>query len=625
MDDQNQQGQKEHSERAPCKFLRAIWAGFKSLCLWIWEWVPTHARISRFFKYAILLLALIINSKIIFDGFSYYLARRSLDAELERKTPPASIELLGVLTKRERAFVIDSLDTRCTERNQLAAFRLLDAELQPKMREAHFKSLELRSAIVVAIGAMETGHPDWSAVVDFTDLKKVVGEPNSTMSLLRDYIKPVSTATANDPKYVEASKALVEAIEKEAEPYRVKLAEYDKLRQAVREKLGKDSPDFNFVKVLEERIGRLREARKQNKDRLKDLDDVLTRYAVWTDALTGGAEDNPVLDEMAFQLGGDDRRKLQEIDCTRFEQYLQKVNGRSENLAATATTKSAGYVPRAWATISAVYREQMLGFLNSPPVGQTLFVTLFLGALGALTINALRLSKIGWWNPQPDPLWGELLLSPLLGALGAFGIFLLGSAGLLLSGDPKSTAGGATALSPFFIGMLGFVSGLLYDEAFGRVRRFGSQVFAGDTAIVVNTAEDIALADTLRAAKAASIAELVLKFGLGKRLAAESQFTLLVPSDDAMGRLTLADWREISEARTRPKFDNWLRRHHAPKRTTKGDVSAAPAEIQMDDNTKYPMLVENDVLKVGGIAVSKADISHGNGIIHILEGDLPKA
>jgi uncharacterized surface protein with fasciclin (FAS1) repeats len=279
----------------------------------------------------------------------------------------------------------------------------------------------------------------------------------------------------------------------------------------------------------------------------------------------------------------------------------------------------------AWNASWDYYHGQLLGFFNSPPVGQTLFVTLFLGALGALTINALRLSKLGWWQPQPDPLWGELMLSPMLGALGAFGIFLLGSTGLLLSGDSKTSAGGATVLSPFFIGMLGFVSGLLYDEAFGRVRRLGIQLFSGDAPVVLNTPEDQSLAQQLRDADASMVAELVLKFGIGKRIADEPEFTLLVPSDAAMGKLTLATWRDISEARTRPKFENWLRRRHALKRVAKTDAATAPIEIQVEDGKTYPVAVENDVLKINGIAVAKPDITWHNGFIHILDGDLPDA
>ena len=62
---------------------------------------------------------------------------------------------------------------------------------------------------------------------------------------------------------------------------------------------------------------------------------------------------------------------------------------------------------------------------------QTLFVTLFLGAMGALALNVLRMSNVGWWANQSEPLWGEIIVGPRLGALAAFGIFLIGSAGRL--------------------------------------------------------------------------------------------------------------------------------------------------------------------------------------------------
>ena len=39
-----------------------------------------------------------------------------------------SSKINGVLQKRERAYTIDTLEARCTERYQLAIFRTLDAE-----------------------------------------------------------------------------------------------------------------------------------------------------------------------------------------------------------------------------------------------------------------------------------------------------------------------------------------------------------------------------------------------------------------------------------------------------------------------------------------------------------------
>ena len=259
-----------------------------------------------------------------------------------------------------------------------------------------------------------------------------------------------------------------------------------------------------------------------------------------------------------------------------------------------------------------------------PLIAQTLFVTLFLGAMGALTINVLRLSKIGWWREQEAPAWGELLLSPFVGALAAFCIFLLGSTGLLLTSDVKAGQSGVTSLSAFFIGLLGFVSGLLYDEAFGRVRRFGTQLFGADEPNAIATPEDRSLAEALRTAKAAYVAELVLKFGIGKRIASEPGFTLLVPADEAMSRLTLQAWKEISEPITRSKFEAWFRRHHATKTVNKSDVAAGTVtEIQMETDAKYPLEIAEDLLLVDKIKVVQAGVEWGSGVIHVLEEDLP--
>ena len=500
-----------------------FWVGV----VWIWD---RRGRISRSFKYAYLFVALAITIKIVFDGFSFYLARRSIDAELDSKKI-SSLEYLGILAKRERAFVIDTLETRCTERNQLAMFRVLDAEMQQELQKAHLKSLELRSAIIVSIENIERDQPEWTGVVDLTDLKKEVRKATFAVALLAAVMKPAGTLKKDDDRYKDVSEKIIARIHADTTKEVAAVAAFAEMRQKAREKLGKDGEFFKSIELLERRLDRLKEARKENKLRLNaDLDDVMSRYAVWTNALTGGLGDNPVLDELAFQIGDDDKRKITDINCDRFETFFNKVTGNSGGLAKVkATTQEsandeprpaesatpapdtrnpppgdAGAEPAAAAASTGVwhdtkstllaawryYQGYLNIYFNIPPVAQTLFVTLLLGALGALTINALRLSKIGWWEPQVDPLWGEMILAPALGALAAFGIFLLGSTGLLLTGDAKSGVNG-TSLSAFFIGMLGFISGLLYDEAFGRVRRFGSQVFAGDTPVVVNTAEDI--------------------------------------------------------------------------------------------------------------------------------------
>ena len=578
---------------------------------------PTQAVTVRFFKYFFLLLALAITIKIVFDGFSYYLARRSLDSELESKKI-ASLEHLGILTKRSRAHLIDTLETRCLERDQLAMFRILDATLKQKLQDAHFKSLELRSKVFLLLGNIEKEHKDWAAVVDLAYLKEAPTQPTFTLARLRRFVRPAGSVSRDDPNYEIVSANILNLIDEQTRADVAALADYEATRRQAEEtitaKLGRDAPYLKSIEVLEQRLARLKDARAKNQAQLgSDNDDLLSRYAVWTEALTGGFADNPILDEMTFQLDQDDREKLGKLDCKRFGQYVEKVTGRPLDVSDVSK-----------AGLWEMYRGALYRFFNTPPVAQTLLVTLFLGALGALTINTLRLSKIGWWSAQPDPAWGELVLSPLVGALAAFGIFLLGSAGLLLTGDSKSGSAGATALSPFFIGMLGFISGLLYDEAFGRVRRFGAQFFAGDDPTVTAGPEDLSLAEALRTAKATYVAELFLKFGIGKRIASEAQFTLLVPSDEAMSGLTLQAWKEISEPITRSKFETWFRRHHATKNVNKSDVAAGTVtEIETEADAKYPLEIAEDALLVNKIKVVQADISWGNGVIHILEEDVP--
>ncbi|HKH03231.1 MAG TPA: hypothetical protein VKB08_21285, partial [Bradyrhizobium sp.] len=466
-------------------------------------------------------IALSINLKIVFDGFSYYLARRSLDTELESKKL-SSLEYLGVLQKRDRAYIIDTLETRCTERAQLAIFRILDAETHKALDHAYATSLAMKDNLAYLIGRIEKENKDLSDLVDLEKLRTEVNKPTFALSTIDRIVKPVDDDKRNDLTYQAAAKTVVDRLKETSRPYVDQLASQAKVRADAQKLLGKDSPLFSDVDVLERRLARLREQRKEIRQKLNpDLDEVLSRYAVWTEALTGSAGDNAVLDEIAFQLSDDTRTRLSKVNCERFEAYFTKVTGtplnKDEELARNE--KTSGF----WLTLAVApgaivqfYRSNVNAFFNMPSVAQTLFVTLILGALGALTINVLRLSKVGWWAAQSDPAWGELALAPTLGALAAFGIFLLGSSGLLLTSDGKSS--GATSLSAFFIGMLGFISGLLYDEAFGRVRRFGATFFAGDSPVIVISPEDRSLAEALRAAKASFVADLVLKFGIESEL-----------------------------------------------------------------------------------------------------------
>jgi hypothetical protein len=571
------------------------------------DWRPTA---SRFFKYAFLLIALSITVKIVFDGFSYYLARRSLDAELETKKI-SSLEYLTVITRQERALILASLETRCRERNQLAVIHVFNSELSHFSREA---AAAYRAAFAVKDELVDHIERNGARIINVNDARDKINKFNFDLSTLESTLVRLQGVT--DEQFNSFMRRPKELVEK-----------YRQISEAHGELLRKVSVnpellDLSHVQTLEDRLKRLKLLHDENKKKHGDWEEVLSKYAIWTEALAGRGQ-NPLLDEMAFDIKRDSEHpeRLSELKCGNLEQYYSAVNGVRFNANAQLEEDNSGGVRK-------YYQEALFSYFSIPPVAQTLFVTLFLGALGALTLNVLRLSKVGWWSKHDDPLWGELTASPLLGALAAFGVFLLGSTGLLLTSDFRSAQTGVASISAFFIGLLGFISGLLYDEAFGRVRRLGSQLFSdARTAVDSASSEDRSLAALLKTADAALAAELVLKFGIGSRIAAEPEFTLLVPSDQAMSRLTLQSWREISEPESRTSFEAWFRKHHAVKRVTSNDVLGSSAggsiaEIQVEDGTKYSLHVEDQQFTIGKIKVLKRDLEWHNGAIHILEEEL---
>jgi hypothetical protein len=329
-------------------------------------------------------------------------------------------------------------------------------------------------------------------------------------------------------------------------------------------------------------------------------------------------------DDIAYQMGKADPVPLKDQDCTGFDSYYELVTERvrsaqpllGKRWGDLSWGETFGIVPRA-------YHQYLLMYFQQPPAAQTLFVTLFLGALGALALNVLRMSNVGWWANQSEPLWGEIFVSPLLGALAAFGIFLIGSAGLLLTADPNGTQ----PLSAYFIGLLGFLSGLMYDEAFGRVRRAGTGMFSakpGEEAVNAR-AEDRSLADALRGKGASLAAGLVLKYGIGTRVSLESEFTQLIPSDEAIGALPLATWTKLNDPKS-DAFEKRYHKHHSDKRIAQKDVVGdAPTtlvkELRVDDATSYALVVDEGGFKIDNVPVLIADVIWNKGIVHILKGD----
>jgi Fasciclin domain len=569
-------------------------------------WLPRR-EVARFFKYLFLIVALLLTTKIVFDGYSYYVARRSIDAELDAKKI-SSLEYLTVLQERERALIRETQETRCNERIEIALYRVSDVQKDAPALGAYYKqTIDARGALIAELrenGAKFLQRPD--------EAREFANSGKFSVAVFRaKFMAKLPTVSETDPKYQD----FLGQIEKDLKPYNdLVLANPDlqKLADKVEDET-KNHWRMQAVRTLEDRLTRLAAERKKTEEMLgTDPDEILARYGVWTDALSGGLSENALRDEMAVKAGQENEASLASTNC------LQDQN--KVTAAATNGPSFSGVV--GW------YDTQLLTYFKQPPAAQTLVVTLFMGALGGLTVNALRLSQLGWWRGQKDPQWGEIFVSPILGALAALAIYLVGSAGLLLTSDFRASQNGATVLSASFIGLLGFLSGFLYDTAFGRVRRVGTQLFAGDTATdaAPNASEDDrSLAEALKGANASLAAGLLLSHGIGSKLASESGFTLLVPSDQAIGQMTLTAWNDITD-RTTDAFDAWYKHHHASQRVTKKDLAGPPVQppvqLELDDGKTVEVKVEADELKVGATKAMVADVLWKKGVIQILQDDL---
>jgi uncharacterized surface protein with fasciclin (FAS1) repeats len=141
--------------------------------------------------------------------------------------------------------------------------------------------------------------------------------------------------------------------------------------------------------------------------------------------------------------------------------------------------------------------------------------------------------------------------------------------------------------------------------------------------------EDRSLADVLRQNRAALIADLVLKYEIGKRITAEKEFTLIIPSDEGMGRVPLTSWNALNDPR-QDAFEKWIQRHHAAKRVMKSDVAKDStgkpvSALEMDDGTSYTLSLEGGDFKINNVRVLTADIPWGKGVIHIVTDELGDA
>jgi hypothetical protein len=248
----------------------------------------------------------------------------------------------------------------------------------------------------------------------------------------------------------------------------------------------------------------------------------------------------------------------------------------------------------------------------------TYLVTILFGMLGAVTICTLRLSQHGVWDEREDPPWSSILIAPLLGAVAATAIYLLWSVGLLVAAGSgtgrESSVGGAA-----FVGLLGFLSGLLHEDAFGKLKLVGEGWFRPDGAPDTGaTAVDRELAEKLREIGCHRLAELTLVHRPGKSLADRPEFTLVALDDEYLDNASDLVWFELRQRSGASMFDRMTL-------TRKLDLATPPAAVNTvaAPAVSVPAGKDGAFVKVGQARLDpQKQVAWRNGLIVSAGGEI---
>jgi hypothetical protein len=406
----------------------------------------------------------LITVRLVFDCYSFYMARRDIDAELQSKRV-SSLEYLNLLSQRGRALALTTLEARCLERAQLTLFRIAEVE-DDAIQKAYAALVEKKNAMIKALNESGLDRDKVEKVVKYVDgtqfehfeldgrlndlndgknpelfnkLKQTLDELRKQYMAvalqhapLRERIERITRAYPAYGELLAAKNAMIKVLnDSELDPSKVKgvtdyisggdfeLSQLDEKLKGLKdagsakqfENLMKniDEPRKQYsaialkhaavpgqigqidgtypptgrsfwtmdaIKTVVARIDQVRKEHEKIAERYTDIDEVLARYASWTNALTGGTADkSSVLDDVAYQVGSDDIRLLRDARCDRFKEYAA-VNRRL--LDDDPTAGKPWHKLRLVEMPGAAYRAyyQYLGwYFNKPPAAQTLLVT----------------------------------------------------------------------------------------------------------------------------------------------------------------------------------------------------------------------------------------------------------
>ena len=636
-----------------------------------------NTGLVRGLKYTFLFFALAVVIFFIFTIFSSYVDRRNFDAAIrEGANNSLTYEYMYYAFDGARDQLDNLLDARCAERDALAYYRLSTYHLRNAYSRIYQMTLASRGAIRQFIRAhtkvLDVGQTEAKLDVAWGVLlaSDLVFQPSVSEAQKAD-----TSAEFNNLQIEEAKRFDVQ-ISKDADLTRVReqinvdlsfdvsdpFKKLNKIYDNVANKFGSDKAVFDLtaVNALENQLKALNAsslqpywsrddlvartfiqrlildkvalngldvqgaaqlaskvinpARGTTQGNLEDLDCSRT-YRPLIDAVSGFFDKN-VSDGLIkgliakFDLKGEDAdSKIKAIIVDSWPKSGSKISAQG---VLGETPKSASIVTSAASTPGLLYF-----FLRQSTTAQTLLVTVLFGIAGALCLNCLRLSQRGAWSTIADPSTGEIALSIVLGGCAALIVFLLATLGLIVVSDGQSNAGNFSTVGASLLGVLGFISGLLNDSAFGRIRAVGRQFFGQEAEA---GAEDDDFVRLLKQLGCSCFARLAKIHSLSKQYGT-AEFTLFVPFDGFFEGLTLAQWDKLAEPDDDRFFKAMVERLTFEKKLTFADIQEMKTPMIMRDKTALAVdATHPPAVTLDGVKLRSSSAEWKGASIFVLEG-----
>lgn len=537
-------------------------------------YVPASGREPRFWKYVFLISTSMLIVWLIFFAYANYAFRREIDDKIRLVAPDETIETITYKIGNSKDTLDDIKQWRCAQRDMIAYYRWASMPHRADLSRLYDVTFEARERIR-------------KHLVDQDEVDKALLPValSRTWGMIRSDEVPLKAGLA--PERVAAfhtgfNRVLAEVNERARaraiEAFgSARLLDGNDLRQFKGEIAALDARIFEAtgIDAIEAKLTALEKAMRRDDENFPAFERLSIMKLMAESAFS--IDPDKAIDQVRGKIG-DPRTlgaALGALDCAHNDrQTLRYVADRVRAYTEALTRTKAGD-PNHWSRNEAnlkiltafaddvaaapvwshgsvtgsdpwLFQRIKSGFLALPTSMQALAVTILFGMLGGQTVNLLRLSRVGYWGTQPEPEWSDIAAVPILGGIAAIAIYLLTAMGIVVGTEGRSGVGQLNTIGAALVGFLAFISGLLNQEAFGRVQAVGQRLLSAEPQAIgiALTKVDQEFSDQLEALDRRLMADLVRRHGLGSYLddPTRKDRALLVPADAWFESRTAKDW-----------------------------------------------------------------------------------